>query len=382
MNMLIIGGTGTISYGLAKEAISKGHSVTVINRGSRKNRIISGTEVINADINDEAKMKELLKGRTFDAVVDPLVFNVDDLKNHIHIFGTHCQKYVFISSCCAFGCSDENKAIDESSPMNPDSQYGKGKLACESYLKMNQFDFDYTIIRPYITYGDIRIPIPFACRRNPYTVIERIKENKPLVCFRYSGENRTCHNLMDISDFSKIGISVIESDSSVNNDYNVCSRKIYDWEEAYGLLYKKLGKEQHVYEIDKDYFRRIDNHLYEDVIYDKGHAGAVYSGEKALHCMKNPFQEISLEQGISNLVDYLEENCRQEPAEELFNIRTDMLLLLAVKKKDKFLKDYLHGFSFEYKLKLVLLWKLIPCRNFLSTVKRRVKSLVRWLSVK
>lgn len=377
MNILIIGGSGTISYGLAREAVFKGHNVTVINRGSRKNRNIDGVGVINTDINDIDKMKDALDSKMFDIIIDPLVFNVNGLEKHIQTFGSHCKRYVFISSCCAFGCSDGKEPIDESFPMKPESEYGKGKLACESYLKANQFDFDYTIIRPYITYGDIRIPIPFACRKNPYTVINRIKADKPLVCFRFTGNDKTTHNLMDVGDFSKVGISVLESDASANNEYNICSRNVYDWKDAYRLLYKKLGKDQHIYEVEKNLFKRIDNHLYEDIVYDKAHIGAIYSGYKALDCMKVPFQEISLEDGISRLVDYQEENLKKEPIEEQYNIRTDMLLMFGIKNKDGFLKDYFRRLGMGYKLKLSVIWLLLPCRNAYNTTKRIVKNSIR-----
>lgn len=377
MNILVIGGSGTISYGLAHEAVYKGHDVTIINRGSRKYRTVKGSEVINADINDIEKMREVLKDSVFDVIIDPLIFELDTLKKHIRIFGSHCKKYIFISSCCVFGCSNDETIIAENSHKHPASKYGLGKLACESYFEENHFDFDYIIIRPYITYGDIRIPIPFACRRNPYTVIERIKSDKPLVCFKFTGANKTYQNLMDIRDFSKVCISIVENDFCANNDFNICSQNVYDWEEAYKLLYKKVGREKHIYEIDKNYFKRIDNHLYEDIIYDKGHGGTIYSGEKALSVMKESFQEKSLEEGINELVDYLETNLCQEPIENQYNKWTDMLLMFAVKDKDTFLTEYLRCLNIKYKLKLFVIWFTLPCKNACRTIRRQLKTIIK-----
>lgn len=251
MRFLIIGGTGTISFGIAKEALDCGHDVTVINRGSRPYRELKGIKYIKADINDTDSCLEKLNGKHYDIVVDPLGFDKGSLARNISIFGQYCKKYVFISSCCAFGCSDSDDAIDENYKMNPESKYGKKKKECEEFLISQSFGFNYTIIRPYITYGDIRIPIPYACRINPYTVIERIRNNKPLVCFDFLGENNSLHNLMEVKDFSRIVVSIICSSDSNNNDYNVCGKRTYSWDEAYTTLYECLKEQKHVYFINK-----------------------------------------------------------------------------------------------------------------------------------
>ena len=68
MNILIIGGTGVLSSAVTSEALKKGLTVTMINRGHRT--IPEGVELIKADMNDHELIKEKLAGRQFDAVMD------------------------------------------------------------------------------------------------------------------------------------------------------------------------------------------------------------------------------------------------------------------------------------------------------------------------
>lgn len=380
MNYLIIGGTGTISGGLAQEAVKQGHHVSIVNRGSRDYRIPDGVKVIHADLNEHSTMVSIAEEGLYDVVVDPLVMDVNQLKNHLDIFDGRCGTYVFISSCCAFG-GHSNSAISENHSMHPESKYGINKLSCEKYLKSHPMKSHYLIIRPYITYGDIRIPIPFACRRNPYTVIDRIEKNKPLVCFDIKN-HRTVHNLMDVRDFSRIVVGLLNHGVK-DTDYNVCGDNVYSWDTAYTYLYEETGKQQHLYYVDRSVLRFIDNHLYEDVIYDKDCEGTVYSGQKAKDESGDATAQIVLKDGIHDLVHYLKDNCANLPLEEEFNYRNDLLLVNAVNDPDDFLINYIHGLNDEYLKKLKKDWKglirkyylmKLPFANLLIRIKRKLLS--------
>ncbi len=365
MSYLVIGGTGTISGGIAEEELRRGHSVTVVNRGSRNYRIPVGVKVIHADINDENMMTRIIEQNDYDVVVDPLVTEVGQLQRHLSLFDGRCGKYVFISSCCAFGGNSET-SITESHPMSPQSKYGINKLACENYLRKHKLHSNYLIIRPYITYGDIRIPIPFACRSNPYTVIDRIEKEKPMICFDIIN-HRTFHNLMDIRDFSRITVSLM-SQNYINTSYNVCGEEIYTWTQAYDCLYEAVGKPMHLYYVDRDLYKYIDQHLYEDIIYDKDCDGTIYSGEKAKNDADDSDKQISLQKGISDLVVYLRKNCSHLPLEESFNYRTDLLLVNGVEEPDSYLRGYLESLDERYRNKLENDWKKLRRKYYIKKI--------------
>lgn len=345
MNFLILGGTGTISKGIADAAMEANHNVTIVNRGTASFRNPKGCEIITGNINNIPDLEDRLAGAVYDMIVDPLTMNLEQLKARMAFFSRHCKKYVFISSVCAIG--DGEGLVDENSPKHPGWSYGVAKLECEEYLKKNPYGLEYTILRPSITYGDIRIPIPVACRRNPYTVLDRILCDKPLVCFPLSDASNKRHKLMDVSDLGKYAVALLEKPVSANNDYIICSDQAYSWDEAYDCLYAKMGKKKNLYPVDLDAFRMIDPARYDDLIYDKAAENVLYSQEKCKRDSGLVLQEIPLDQGISSLVDYLTQFYRNLPMEEEYNLMTDYLLLHCA-HRDENLEQYLSSLSESY----------------------------------
>ncbi len=364
MDCLIIGGTGTISEGIAVEAIRRGHNVLVLNRGNNCSRIPKGANAIHGDINDVPIMEKILQDKIFDVIVDPITYNLEQMKIRTGLFQGHCRRYVFISSTAVFGNREET--MDECSPKKPIWNYGVQKLQCEKYLEDGQFTFDYIIIRPSITYGDIRIPIPVACRNNPWTIIDRIKNDQPLVCFEFKSDHETKHNLMNIRDFSVYAVGLFDKKEAGNSDYIICSDHVYTWADAYESLYCILGKEKHIYEVDRDVFKFMNPTLYDDIVYDKDAKGVLFSNQKVKRDTGIALKEISLEDGIKSLVLYLNDNYQARPLEKDFNELTDAILLCSIKKRDQYLGEYLNGLSRDYKKMLRNIWK-----------KRKLKSLLK-----
>ena len=377
LKILIIGGTGTISGGIAKEIIKRGEDdVTLLNRGNTDFRSPSQAVLVHCDINDTQKVNEYLKDKWYDVIVDPITYNTDQLKTRLRLFEGHCKTYVFISSACAIGNNAGEQ--DENTKKDPKWSYGINKLKCEKFLERAKLSFDYIIIRPSITYGDIRIPIPVACRKNPYTVINRIKNDKPLVCFEYLGGNVTQHKLMDIRDFSAYAVELFGKEYSRNNDYIICADKAYTWEEAYDLLYKKLNAEKHIYEVKGEIFKYFNPSLYEDYLYDKGSKYSLFKKDKIKKDTGIKLEEISLEDGISTLVDYLQENYASLPLETSYDLMTDAILFYEIKNKDCFLTNYFKSLDSEYMNEISSFYKQIKFRrNFICLVLKKIKRMLK-----
>lgn len=80
MNILIIGGTGTISHYVTEKYRDMGHSVTVINRGKRKYLNTENVEYITGDANHKESLLEKVKNRTFDKVIDFTTFDKETMQ--------------------------------------------------------------------------------------------------------------------------------------------------------------------------------------------------------------------------------------------------------------------------------------------------------------
>ena len=78
MKALFIGGTGTISTSVTKQALKKGWELTHLNRGQRA-ASPEGVETIHCNVRDEEAVQAALKGRRFDAVFNFIGCNLYNL---------------------------------------------------------------------------------------------------------------------------------------------------------------------------------------------------------------------------------------------------------------------------------------------------------------
>ena len=88
IDVLFIGGTGILSSACAPRAIADGMRVTLLNRGtSRARPVPAGAEVIHADIRDPDTVRDAVRGRDFDVVVDFVAFTPEQVRTDIELFG-------------------------------------------------------------------------------------------------------------------------------------------------------------------------------------------------------------------------------------------------------------------------------------------------------
>lgn len=100
MNILIIGGTGVISTAVTKEALSRGYSITMINRGHNLKVIPKGdVKVIISDKKNYKYLEKKLGNIVFDAVVDFIIYDKINLIESFNFYSKYAKQYIFISSC-------------------------------------------------------------------------------------------------------------------------------------------------------------------------------------------------------------------------------------------------------------------------------------------
>src|SRR5574340_834750 len=114
MNVLFIGGTGTISSACSVRAIEKGIDLTLLNRGQSVRTPAEGAQVTHVDVRDKQAVEKALEGRRFDVVVDWVAFTPDQVQADIELFGGKVGQYIFISSASAYQTPPANLPIRES----------------------------------------------------------------------------------------------------------------------------------------------------------------------------------------------------------------------------------------------------------------------------
>ena len=212
----------------------------LINRGN-KNIFVEEKNIttIVLDIKNDSlnEIKEKIKQFEFDVVVDFLSFTINDLKKHISVFENRCSQYVFISSATAYIKKAENDKISEELNRvgNEKWEYSYNKSKCEEYIKIA--GIPYTIIRPYITYGETRIPFQLIPNGYYYTLIKRIEDKKPVVLFNNGVAITT---LTSTVDFANVLYKVLLNPKCINQDFHITSNFCYSWRDVYDEIVKQL----------------------------------------------------------------------------------------------------------------------------------------------
>jgi nucleoside-diphosphate-sugar epimerase len=98
MNTLIIGGTRNMGHLLALALLQAGHHVTILNRGLTQDDLPPEVERLRADRTSSDQLRAALAGRSFDAVVDMVLYSGEEAQTVIDLLAGRVGHYVFIST--------------------------------------------------------------------------------------------------------------------------------------------------------------------------------------------------------------------------------------------------------------------------------------------
>src|SRR5215472_4997989 len=112
--ILVLGGTGFAGPPIVRDAIARGHKVTLFNRGKTNPGLFPQVETILGD-----RMTELdrLAGRDWDAVIDTWAPGPTLVRRAAELLREHVAHYVFLSTISVYKLG--KNPIDESSPTLP-----------------------------------------------------------------------------------------------------------------------------------------------------------------------------------------------------------------------------------------------------------------------
>ena len=158
MNILIIGGTRFLGRHLVEAALTRGHGVTLFNRGKSNPGLFPELETIQGDReHDIAK----LAGRTWDAVIDTSGYVPRIVRLSATGLESSVGRYVFISSISVFA-NFSKVGMDESDPVGKledetveeitGETYGPLKALCEKIVQ-DIYGDRALIIRPGLIVG-------------------------------------------------------------------------------------------------------------------------------------------------------------------------------------------------------------------------------------
>ena len=183
----------------------------------------NGIKKIKGDFYNINDLKGCFDCEKYDIIIDFLSRKEDDIKRVFPILSSKCSQYIFISSSCVFRRSvGDFPLIESSAKPNRDWKYNVEKYEAEQsliQLAKENGSCRYTIVRPYITYDDHRIPIAVAPKYEFHrTIIERIKHGKPMFVIDDGGAFST---VTYVDDFAKGVLGLLLNPKAFDEDFNV-----------------------------------------------------------------------------------------------------------------------------------------------------------------
>lgn len=312
VKVLLIGGSGTLSKAVLKESMVKGYTITIMNRGIRSNTVPNGVEHLVCDVKNEAALKDVLSGRYFDVVVDFVSRIPSETRMLYSVFSGICKQYIFISTACVYRRCQEDMPIKENSPKpNKNWSYNVEKFECEETLKSLSKDSKayYTIVRPYITYDNERIPFGIAPEYKYHrTIIERIKSGKPMFVW---GDGQTMTTSTYVSEFAVGLVGLFLNDKARNEDFHITSSMSYPVIDVLTLLFEKLGKKPQIVHLTNE---EMSEWLpqYRSMLLGDRVLPAVFDNSKIKSAVPEFESKITLSDGLDKILAYYSENGNYE----------------------------------------------------------------------
>ena len=193
---------------------------------------------MRGDINDPELKDGVLKGRTFDAVVDWIAFTPEHIERDIELLRGRTGQYIFISSASAYQKPVGYLPITELTPLhNPFWAYSRAKIACEERLTRayREENFPMTIVRPSHTYDKTLFPI-----HGGYTVIDRMRKGKKVVVH---GDGTSLWTLTHHRDFARGFNGLLALPAAIGQAIHITSDEWLTWNQIFELMGRAAGVE-------------------------------------------------------------------------------------------------------------------------------------------
>ena len=325
MKVLLVGGTGTISSGVTPEILARGMELWLMNRGNRTDRTPAGANQLIADCNDPESVAKALEGHHFDAVVHFRVFNAEQMRQAVKLFTGHTDQFFVISSGTVYKKPLANYLITEDVPLgNIHSNYARNKLAVENVMREAIAEgFPGIIIRPSLTYSDFNPLMAINSRKNPYTIIHRMRKNKPVIVH---GDGTSLWTITHNTDLARGLVGLFGNKDAIGEAFHITSDEVLDWDRIYTYLAHAAGVDANLVHIASDYLGTFDPSLRESLLGDHA-CSAVFDNSKIKKFVPDFECKIPFEEGAKRIVAWFDADpAAREIVDTEWDEKMDMLI--------------------------------------------------------
>lgn len=309
MKILIVGGTGVISYEVVNEALERGFEVTCINRGkSKTQKLPSNVDVFICDYRDEKKLRSFLEDKYYDTVIDVLCYTENDIDYSVSLFKDKCSQYIFFSSCAVYNKGKgDYECTEDSELINHVWKYSVDKVACENKLisLSNEHKFNYTIVRPAVTYGNTRIPYGISPKYNYHgTLIQRLLNGKPIILW----DGGTAYSTITrVEDFAKGLIGLLGNTKAYNQAVHIVGDERHQWKDVINELANILNVVPQYADLSKEAYAKELPYRAGEILGGRG-ISQLLNNKKLKNLVPGFKTTIPLKEGLRKTVEYYMQN--------------------------------------------------------------------------
>lgn len=247
-NILIIGGTRNMGYFLTQRLADSGHRVTILNRGMSEDDLPETIYRLRADRTDPQQMKRALMGKSFDVVVDFVMYRQHEAEVIINLLGGAIDHYIMISTGQVYLVRE-----GISRPFTEDSFEGRiqpppkaNTFAYEEWsYGINKRQAEEALIKAHqeqgFPYTTLRLPMVNSERdsfRRLYSYIIRLKDGGPILI-----PETPTYPLRHIygKDVVRVIENLINDKQSVGRAFNISQEETVSIDEFLGILGEHMG---------------------------------------------------------------------------------------------------------------------------------------------
>lgn len=305
MKVLFIGGTGTISMAISRLLLSQGHTLYLLNRGSRNTGLSGDLIELKADINDEAAVAALISDLKFDVVADFIAFVPEQLERDYRLFREKTKQFIYISSASAYQKPLSDYRINEGTPLaNPYWEYSRNKIAGEEYLMKlyREEGFPVTIVRPSHTYDERSIPLGAHGEKGSFSVIKRMLEGKPVIIH---GDGTSLWTITHNSDFAKGFVGLMGNIHAIGEAVQITSDESVTWNQIYQIIADALHVKLNAVHVASEFLDACSDYDFAgSLLGDKANT-VVFDNSKLKRLVPGFTATVRPDQGIRSTIEYV-----------------------------------------------------------------------------
>lgn len=313
MKILLIGGSGNISWNCANEWTAQGHEVWVLNRRctlkTRKSLDELPVQIIKADYRQMESVREILSSYKFDVVCDFICYNKEQAYFDVNFFKGKVKQFLFISSAANYDRRQITYPITEESKVGADFwEYAKNKIECEQvFLEAYEKEgFPVTIIRPGHTYDTL---VPEAVGNGDWTNALRMTQHKSIIVH---GDGTNLWTITHASDVAKALLGVLLNEQALGQCYHITNDEVLTWNEITEIVAKCLKiSDLQVVNIPSHKIMEMDYNLGSGIVGHKMWTD-IYDNTKIKNLVNGWEAKIDAERGIYETIKWLKEDSNRQ----------------------------------------------------------------------